>query len=245
MTKQRRQSRRNQLGKMSFVERAGLLFGIVGLLADGAFLFSFATGISNLHDYIPKSVPTSSGESFFALVSGLFLIYGWFALSWYLVRRSFVLLGQLPLRFDRPLTRRTTRTVIGLGVITIPLAIAWSMVNLPDSYIREVGFTMTEQLITVTRTPSSINQTVTVTQDPSITETPMLISVPIPEKDILAGGRTQYYAIVFPFYIILIGFIVWLPIILLMPIVHVELLLGDNAPSILDELREMLEEENG
>lgn len=106
---------------MSFIERAGLLFGVVGLFADGAFLLTFATGISSIQSYIPPSIPTQSGLLFFSIISGLIIIYGWFALAWYLVRRSFVLLGQMPVRFNRPLVRRTTQTVVGLGVIIIPL----------------------------------------------------------------------------------------------------------------------------
>jgi hypothetical protein len=116
LTKQRRQQRRNPLGTMSFVERAGVLFGIFGLFADGAFLFTFATGVSSLNEYIPKSVPTPSAELFFALTSGLLIIYGWFIVSWYLVRRTFVLLGQMPIRFDYPLKSRSSRTVIGIGI---------------------------------------------------------------------------------------------------------------------------------
>jgi hypothetical protein len=41
---------------------------------------------------------------------------------------------------------------------------------------------------------------------------------------------------------VLFGFVVWLPINLLMPIVHVELLLGENAPAVMEQLREYLEE---
>jgi len=127
MTKQRRKPRNRPIGNMSFVERAGLVFGVVGLFADFTVLFTFATGVANINQYLPKTIPTSSSLLFFALTTALLIIYGWFAVSWYLVRRSFVLLGQMPVRFHYPLVGRSLRTVSGIGFVLIPLIIAWSV----------------------------------------------------------------------------------------------------------------------
>jgi hypothetical protein len=228
---------------MSFVERVGLLFGIVGLLADFTVLFTFATGVSSLNRYLPKSIPVDSSLLFFALTSGLIIIYGWFAVSWYLVRRTFVLLGQMPIRFNYPLTSRSLRTVVGVGFVLIPITIAWSVVNLSDTFITGVGLT---PIRVATVTPSSLlTSTPTVStgaSTPLPTSTPETITVPPSEGERISSGWTFYFMFCFPFFIVLFGFVVWLPINLLMPIIHVELLLGESAPDILDELREYLEE---
>jgi hypothetical protein len=227
---------------MSFVERTGLLFGLVGLLADFTVLFTFATGVSNLNQYLPKSIPTNSSLLFFALTSGLILIYGWFAVSWYLVRRTFVLLGQMPIRFNYPLTSRSLRTVSGVGFVLIPLMISWSVVNLPVSFLSYVNLSPGGRLVTVTPESLSLTQTPVTSTEISVSPTPETIVIPKSEVDSASGGWFTYFIICFPFFIILFGFVVWLPINLLMPIVPVELLLGESAPDILELLRESIEE---
>jgi hypothetical protein len=230
VTKQRKKQKTSPIGSMSFVERAGLLFGVVGLFADGAVLFTFVTGVSNVTQFIPKSIPTPSALLFFSIISALLIVYGWFIVSWYLVRRTFVLLGQMPVRFNYSLVNRSLRTVTGIGIFLIPLAIAWSVVNLPDSYMKEAGINPTQKTIYVTATP------------PGSSPPFVPMSVPKPENERIASGRTQYFAICLPFYIVLFGLIIWLPINLLMPIVHVELLLQESAPDIMEQLKEYLEE---
>ena len=243
MTKQNRQRKINPIGKMSFVERAGLLFGIVGLVADFTVLFTFATGVSNLNQYLPKSIPAESSLLFFALTSGLMIIYGWFAVSWYLVRRTFVLLGQMPVRFNYSLTGRSLRTVVGVGFVLIPLAIAWSVVNVPDEFLSGVSMTPV-RIVTVTPssdiTPTSTPPAEVLTPYP--TSTPETIGIPLSEEEKASRGWVPYFMFCFPFFLVLFGFVIWLPINLLMPIIHVELLLAESAPDILNELREYLEE---
>jgi hypothetical protein len=239
MTRQRRTQRGKSFGNMSFVERAGLLFGIVALLADSIALFTFATGVSSINQYIPRSVPTQPALLFFSIASGLIIIYSWFAVSWYLVRRTFILLGQMPIRFHAPLVRRSVQTVIGIGIFLVPIAISWSIVNLPDSYIKGVYIlpTMMNRIVTVT--PSSF--TTPQPTDIGVTATPQTIIIPPSEEDRISTGWAQYFSICFPFYLVLSGFIVWLPINLLMPIVHVELLLEGIDDDVMDELRKYLE----
>jgi len=242
MTKQKRQQKRSPIGKMSFVERAGLLFGVVGLLADFTVLFTFATGVSNLNQYLPKSIPVESSLLFFSLTSALIIIYGWFAVSWYLVRRTFVLLGQMPIRFNYSLTGRSLRTVAGVGFVLIPLIIAWSIVNVPDTFLTAIVMTPVR---VVTVTPSSLTQTATFPTEaltPYPTNTPETVAIPLSEEEKASNGWFPFFMFCFPFFIVVFGFVIWLPINLLMPIIHVELLLGESAPDILDELREYLEE---
>jgi hypothetical protein len=225
---------------MSFVERALFLFGVVGMLADFTVLFTFATGISNLHDYIPQTIPTPSAELFFSLTTGLIIIYGWFIVSWYLIRRTFVLLGQMPVRFNYPLVNRSLRTVSGVGFVLIPLTIAWSVVNLPDSYINNLGII---RLVAFTPTVQSTTTGVSIVtetpQAPLITPTPKIITSPAP---VTGSGWGFYFTLCFPFFLLLFGFVVWLPINLLMPIVHVELLLQEASPEIMDALKEYFEQ---
>ena len=245
MTKQRRKPRNRPIGNMSFLERAGLIFGVIGLFADFTVLFTFATGVASINQYLPKSIPTSSSLLFFALTTALFIIYGWFAVSWYLIRRSFVLLGQMPIRFNYPLVGRSLRTVAGIGFVLIPLMIAWSVVNLPSDYIKGVGlFTPSGRFVTVTPAPTSLTQTLISTTAPTAIETPQRIVVPISEQEQISSGWGQYFTFCFPFFLLLFAFVIWLPINLLMPIVHVELLLQEASPDIMDELREYFEQDN-
>jgi len=154
------------------------------------------------------------------------------------------LLGQMPLRFHSPLTRRSAQTVIGLGVIIIPLAIGWSLVNLPNDVIKGAAFSSyTYVRMTVTPPPSSLTQTSTLPAGVTPTELPFIIeSVEKSEEDRIASGWTAYFVLCFPFFAVFFGFVVWLPINLLMPIVHVELLLEGLSDDIIDELREYFEQ---
>lgn len=215
------------------------MFGVVGLLADFTVLFVFATGVSSIREYIPASIPTPSALLFFSLTTALIIFYGWFIVSWYLVRRSFVLLGQMPVRFHYPLVGRAARTVSGIGIFLIPVIIAWSIVNLPDDVVKSVEvFPTLGSFATHTPVPD-VTQT-------AVTPPALQRGVYLPEtnEQRLSAGWTQYFIFCFPFFSVLFGFIVWLPINLLMPIVHVELLLQEASPDIMDELREYFDSDD-
>ncbi len=225
MTRQRKKAKKSPFGKMSFVERAGLLFGIVGLLADFTVLFTFATGISSLNKYIPPSVSVSSATTFFSLATGLIIIYGWFIVSWYLVRRTFVLLGQMPIF---PLGIRSVRAVAGVGVLLIPLTIAWSLVNVPSNFIASVGLSPLP-IAVVTSTNQSITPTLSITETPTpslVTQTPVIGSS---SRNSDSNDWAFFFTFCFPFVIVFFGFVIWLPINLLMPIIHVELLIPEMS----------------
>src|SRR5690606_34430725 len=109
--------------------------------------------------------------------------------------------------------------------------------NIPDSFLSAVSMTPV-RVITVT--PSSLTQTETVSTEaitPHPTNTPETVNIPLSEQERASNGWFPYFIFCYPFFLLLFGFVVWLPINLLMPIYHVELLLGEAAPDILDELR--------
>jgi hypothetical protein len=135
--------------KMSFVEKAGLFFGVVGVLADFTALVSFTYGFANLEQFTPSHVSSDSATSFFKWFSGLIIIYAWFITSWYLTRRTFVLRYEKPRGYKNPLDSRSARTIFGVALFLIPVFIYWSIVNVSFSPI----FSVTP-LITTTSTPS-------------------------------------------------------------------------------------------
>ena len=118
---------------MSFVEKAGLLFGFVGLLADFAALVAFTYGFASLEQFVPSNITSNSASSFFRWFSGLVIIYGWFITSWYLTRRTFVLRYEKPRGYKNPLRSRSIRTIFGVGLFLVPTFIYWSIVNATPS----------------------------------------------------------------------------------------------------------------
>lgn len=115
---------------MSFVEKAGLLFGIVGVLADFTVLVSFTYGFASLEQFIPPNVSSDSATSFFKWFSGLIIIYAWLITSWYFVRRTFVLRYEKPRGYKNPLDSRSQRTIFGIALFLFPTFVFWSIVNI-------------------------------------------------------------------------------------------------------------------
>ena len=147
----------------------------------------------------------------------------------------------MPIRFNYPLTNRSLRTVTGVGFVLIPLSIAWSAVNLPNSFLSYVNLTPGGRIVTVT--PASfLTQTIVDPIGTDVPSTPGTVVIPKTEEERASGGWFTYFTLCYPFFILVFGFVVWLPINLLMPIVHVELLLGEAAPDIMEQLREYFED---
>lgn len=120
----------NKQKGMSFVEKAGLFFGIVGVFADFAALVSFTYGFASLEQFTPTNITTESATSFFKWFSGLIIIYAWLITSWYFVRRSFVLRYEKPRGYKNPLDSRAQRTIFGIALFLFPTFVYWSIVNI-------------------------------------------------------------------------------------------------------------------
>ncbi len=146
---------------MSFVEKAGLFFGIVGVMADFTALVSFTYGFANLSQFIPSHVSSESATSFFKWFSGLIIIYGWFIASWYFTRRTFLLRYEKPRGYKNPLDSRSQRTIFGIALFLIPTFVYWSIVNISFKPVFS-GNPLSLPQITETSTPTiEISQTPT------------------------------------------------------------------------------------
>jgi len=165
---------------MSFVEKAGLFFGIVGVLADFTALVSFTYGFASLDQFTPSHISPDAATSFFKWFSGLIIIYAWLIASWYFVRRSFVLRYEKPRGYKNPLDSRSQRTIFGIALFLFPTFIYWSIVNITFS-TKSLFFSIQTQQIETTLTPiieANQTSTVSITDTPieTITETPIITS---------------------------------------------------------------------
>ena len=248
---------------MSFVEKAGLFFGIVGALADFTALVSFTYGFASLDQFTPSHISPDSATSFFKWFSGLIIIYAWLITSWYFVRRSFVLRYEKPRGYKNPLDSRAQRTIFGVALFLFPTFVYWSIVNVSISVsassmslnsIQQTAETSLPNLevsptiainltatpdISLTETPTSpsdIGATLTSTAESvmtlptSVIETPssgVSLRTTSPEesaKQLSIFLTIIYYVIGLPLIMLVFGFVIYLCINSLMPIVHVELL---------------------
>lgn len=231
---------------MSFVEKAGLFFGIVGVLADFTALVSFTYGFASLQQFTPAHVSVDSATSFFRWFSGLVIIYTWFITSWYLTRRTFVLRYEKPRAYKNPLNSRSTRTIFGVGLFLVPTFIFWSIVNISFSvsadHIKAVTTPQVTETFTsteiITGTPTDTSSSVPTLDVTPFTETltpsPTGINVTAPPTATLTPEEItnrvslnlgfMYYAFFFPLGIGFFGLIIYACLNSLMPIVHVELL---------------------
>jgi len=170
---------------MSFIEKAGLFFGVVGVMADFVALVSFNYGFASLQQFTPSHISSGSATSFFRLFSGLMIIYAWLITSWYLTRRTFILRYEKPRAYKNPLTSRSIRTIFGVGLFLVPTFTFWSIVNIsfsvpvsrvnpaPTSQITETfipTFETPQSEIESTTTPN-INFTETVLETPTLDTT--------------------------------------------------------------------------
>lgn len=211
---------------MSKFERISLFFGFVGLLADFAALFTFATGLLSFSQVIPSSVPLPAASTAFSVGSGLLIAYGWLVVSWYLTRRSIVLRNERPTTFHNPLSARSARAVVGIGIFIVPLVIAWIIVtgSLPSSGSPISPSTVVLTPV-ITQTPT---QTITILTTATVTNTQQ-IPTPRPMTEDEKRASNTMLGLIFglPFGLILLGGVIYASINLLMPLVHIEML-GDE-----------------
>jgi hypothetical protein len=161
---------------MSLVEKAGLFFGVVGVLADFTALVSFTYGFASLDQFTPSHISPDSATSFFKWFSGLIIIYAWLITSWYFVRRSFVLRYEKPHGYKNPLDSRSTRTIFGIALFLFPAFVYWSIVNVSISVSPSSFSSTNNQIATATSLPNptffpTITETPTGLSDISLTET--------------------------------------------------------------------------
>lgn len=214
---------------MSKFERVTLFFGLVGLLADASAIFVFVTGLLNFNQVVsqlaPSSVSVPAASTAFTIASGLIIVYGWLSVSWYLVRRTFVLRNERPTAFHNPLSGRSFRAVLGVGIFIVPLMIAWMIVI--SSFSTEPS-TSSSGVIVPTGVP-----TITSQANHNVTATSIVSAInqtPTPRPMTPEEVRSLNAAFGFTFGLILgiplLFLVVYGSINLLMPLVHVEML-GD------------------
>lgn len=106
-------------GRLSGVEKFGVVSGMIGLVADAIALITFVTGFVSL-----DTGPTAaSGTTLFLIVTALLLLYGWFTLAWVLTKRGLgnIAKGQRWAALDDCSIRAT----VGVGLLIAPLALVW------------------------------------------------------------------------------------------------------------------------
>jgi hypothetical protein len=103
---------------MNSIEKFGLISGIIGLVADIVGLVSFLAGI-----WQPTSVNSGIGEMPFVyqVIFAITILYGWFSISWILLRKSFVTRKH---KKDK-LISVSMSISIATGVLLFPLIMAW------------------------------------------------------------------------------------------------------------------------
>jgi hypothetical protein len=105
---------------MSKLERFGFISGIIGLIADLIGLTTFVLGFWSFQQ------PDTSGLAIPTLVkifSAIVWLYGWTAISWFLIRRSFVQRNR-PQEFD--FESIATNVVTNIGAFVLPVFWLWA-----------------------------------------------------------------------------------------------------------------------
>ena len=111
----------NTQNQMSGVEKFGLISGIIGLVADLIGLTTFVLGFWSFQqpDTTGVAIPT-----IVKIVSAVVWLYGWAAISWFLIRRSFVQRNR-PQEFDFESVATNVVTYIGAFVLPVFWLWAW------------------------------------------------------------------------------------------------------------------------
>lgn len=178
---------------MSFIEKAGLFFGVVGVLADFTALVSFTYGFASLEQFTPSHISSDSATSFFKWFSGLMIIYAWLIASWYFTRRSFVLRYEKPKGYKNPLDSRSQRTIFGIALSLFPIFIYWSIVNISISApVGKDSMNIQQQVEILTPTIEASVESLTSTPTVNATETiGMTVEPTIIDSSTLVPEATQ------------------------------------------------------
>ena len=103
---------------MNSLEKFGLVSGIIGLVSDIVGLVSFLAGL-----WRPSALNSGTGELPFVLqvISAFMIIYGWFSISWVLIRKAFLSRKHSKKQF----IDASAKTVFAVGIMIFPLVLAW------------------------------------------------------------------------------------------------------------------------
>jgi hypothetical protein len=110
----------NTQTQMSGVEKFGFISGIIGLIADLIGLTTFVLGFWSFQqpDTTGVAIPT-----LVKILSAVVWLYGWAAISWFLIRRSFVQRNR-PQDFNCESV--TTNVVTYIGAFVLPIYWLWA-----------------------------------------------------------------------------------------------------------------------
>ena len=107
--------------QMSKIEQFGLISGIIGLVADLIGLTTFLLGMWGLQQADNSGVSMSA---LFKVLTAFLMFYGWITISWFLVRRSFVMRNR---RRKYDFGGTVSNTVISVGVFVAPIYLLWAI----------------------------------------------------------------------------------------------------------------------
>lgn len=192
--------------KMNNLEKFGLWSGIVGLLADVIAISAFLAG-----GWQPTSLDDGRGEMSFLLqaIFAFLIIYGWFSISWVLVRRAY-----LARKYTKQVFMAATfKIVFAVGLVVLPLVLAWWVVILmadaahQSAEIANRKIAQATQSALTTPTPVSTN---------SNGQTSPIANTRITEERVDVSG---WYCVMIPAEIaITIG--IFLAIVFMMPVIY-------------------------
>jgi hypothetical protein len=192
---------------MNHLEKFGLVSGIIGLVADIIGLVSFLSGI-----WKPSAENLGTGEMpfIFLVIFAFTIIYGWFSISWVLIRKAY-----LARKYNKKsFISASFKTAFAVGIMVFPLIIAWWVVIVRTDesrqYVeiqnRKAAEATQSALITPVPTEASGNQ--------QVTPTPSLYGNPNDRVD-----KSGWYCLTIPAHVALtVG--MFLVIILIMPNVY-------------------------
>jgi hypothetical protein len=109
--------------QMNNLEKFGLWSGIIGLVADVIAILSFLAG-----GWQPTAVDSGRGQMpfLFQAVFAFLIVYGWFSISWVLVRRAYLARKYTKQKF----MSAAFKIVFAVGLVILPLVVAWWVVIL-------------------------------------------------------------------------------------------------------------------
>lgn len=156
---------------MNKIEKFALGSGIIGLVSDLIALTTFigglwgttSTNITQPFVDIPEiKSPTTVREIplLFSIILILVIVYSWIAISWVLARGS--LAARKSVTKDI-MTTTMQRTIIGVGILTLPVFTMWLAIMLQSDYPTKIEALNIEstQLAVIKLTPTSTIPTLT------------------------------------------------------------------------------------
>lgn len=175
---------------MSKIEKFGLATGVIGLVADLIGLITFLAGF---WQFSSDQSTTTQMPFIFQALMGLSIFYGWFVISWVLVRRNFVM-RDTKHHVDLP----TMSTVGGVGFLIFPIFVCWLVVIAQSLIVQSPSQIKEQAIIEATKLPQMALLPTITTQLGTPAPTPITIRT---VEEIIALKESEQSINIFSFLI--------------------------------------------